>query len=481
MTRLRRLIGRMAGRIPQPERWRLRLGWCALGALGAALCISWFSAFSYPLGPFEVAIRVQFGAGPATEFALPPLGTVAARTHPTPLLIAVALQSVDLPLLQQFASDQSSLQSSLDALNADIRKIVRYFSVRVLLLGLIGAGVAVALVERRRHLAPALLSGWLATIFLLAGIGAATWLHYDIRAFAEPDFSGALRSAPWMLELVEEALLEADHLAERMTAIAGSMSALFAQVRQLQPVVPSPGDQTVLVVADIHTHPAAIGLIRGIVEAFEPAFVIDAGDLTDWGTPWEARLLQELASLPVPYLLVPGNHESPFILAQLAQAPNVILLEYGTVEVAGVTVAGIADPGARHASPRVDPIERQATANALAAMMAALEAPPDILVVHQPQLALPWFGRVPIVIAGHLHQPALQVSEGSVYLNPGSAGAAGLRGLERGTSLPYTLALLHLDKSGDGIRAVAVDQITVSHVTTGFTIERRLIDGGDSP
>jgi len=58
---------------------------------------------------------------------------------------------------------------------------------------------------------------------------------------------------------------------------------------------------------------------------------------------------------------------------------------------------------------------------------------------------------IDVVISGHSHQPRIETVQGVLYLNPGSAGP-------RRFSLPVTLAILELSKSG--VRAVIHDLVT---------------------
>src|SRR5687767_15987356 len=94
----------------------------------------------------------------------------------------------------------------------------------------------------------------------------------------------------------------------------------------------------VLHVSDIHNNPAAFPFLREVAQQFQVEFIIDTGDLTDFGSPLEATIGREIARLPFPYVIVLGNHDSPTVGTALAQLPNVTVLDGNPVTVGGVTL-----------------------------------------------------------------------------------------------------------------------------------------------
>ena len=53
----------------------------------------------------------------------------------------------------------------------------------------------------------------------------------------------------------------------------------------------------------------------------------------------------------------------------------------------------------------------------------------DLVVVHNPRVARQLAPIYPLIITGHTHQQSIEFIDDAVILNPGSSGAAGMRGL----------------------------------------------------
>ena len=101
-------------------------------------------------------------------------------------------------------------------------------------------------------------------------------------------------------------------------------------------------------VGDLHCTRTAQGTFQTLfAKAAETAEVmLLAGDLTDYGTPDEARVLaKELAHLRIPAVAVLGNHDvesgQEAEVRQILRDVGVVLLDGDAVEVAGVGFAGV--------------------------------------------------------------------------------------------------------------------------------------------
>ena len=107
----------------------------------------------------------------------------------------------------------------------------------------------------------------------------------------------------------------------------------------------------------------------------------------------------------------------------------------------------------------------------------------SIVAVHSYEVASFLAGRVPVILHGHDHRLSVREEAGTVVVDAGTTGGAGLRGLASEKAPPLTVALLHFAKrDGESLpELVAVDTIRVSGVGRGFTIERRLISGLREP
>jgi len=100
-------------------------------------------------------------------------------------------------------------------------------------------------------------------------------------------------------------------------------------------------------VGDLHCTESSGGTLRGLfAQANEVAdALLLCGDLTDFGTPKEARILaDELSVVSVPIIAVLGNHDHesgvPDEVRRVLRAAGVQVLDGEAVEVHGVGIAG---------------------------------------------------------------------------------------------------------------------------------------------
>jgi hypothetical protein len=111
------------------------------------------------------------------------------------------------------------------------------------------------------------------------------------------------------------------------------------------------------------------------------------------------------------------------------------------------------------------------------------EAPPDLLLVHNPDVARAFAGRVPVLVSGHTHRQEVEKIKGSIYINPGTTGAAGIRGLAAPAGPRRTVssaAILYFSPPlpGGGKRSsfslTAVDLVNFDPLSGKFGVERQL-------
>lgn len=104
----------------------------------------------------------------------------------------------------------------------------------------------------------------------------------------------------------------------------------------------------VAAVGDLHCTKSSQGTLQPLFsKAAEAAdLLLLAGDLTDYGTPDEARLLaKELSPVRIPTAAVLGNHDvesgKESDVTQILQDVGVVMLDGDAVELAGVGIAGV--------------------------------------------------------------------------------------------------------------------------------------------
>ncbi|MDB5752916.1 MAG: metallophosphoesterase [Ramlibacter sp.] len=101
------------------------------------------------------------------------------------------------------------------------------------------------------------------------------------------------------------------------------------------------------IVGDIHVNKDSAGSLRGFfAQAGEAAdALLLCGDLTDYGTAEEAKILaEELAGVSVPVVAVLGNHDfesgTPEVVCEVLTHAGVRVLDGSACEIEGVGIAG---------------------------------------------------------------------------------------------------------------------------------------------
>lgn len=432
------------------------------------------------VGPFRVELVARLARPGVTTLAFPPFGEVSAATHRRlPVELRLTLAGVDLPALQEWVGENASADVAWSRATGSLRPLIRLFLLRTALLTtVLGAAGGYLVGRRARDAASGALAACL-TVGLLAG-GVA--IQFDQRAFQRPRYEGALEAAPWVVGLLEKSWDKVGDLGTQIEAVARNLSGLSDQLESLAPTTPAPRDLRLLHVSDLHNNPLGVKFITEAVRTFGVDAVVDTGDLTDWGTPLEAGFVRDLAALHVPYFFVPGNHDSPQLLKTLRRQPRLRVLDGRPVKFRGLTLWGVADPSSGRNDPEVaPPDELRALGRTLAEEVEAWPAPPDLIAVHNPILAESLAGRAPVILHGHDHRLKVREVDGSVLIDAGSTGAAGVRGLSEQGETPYSMALLYFSKTPEGYRLRALDTLEVRGRSGGFALNRILVgDGGNA-
>lgn len=455
-----------------PKGWLAELLLVLAGALAA---VNLFGTASFRVAAFDFQVETKLLARPETRIVLPPVGEVAAATHRSPVLFRLTLTNIDpdgLAALLRAGQEQGN-GNLLVALREEGKAHLWPYGLRLVLLAALGGAGGVFCLHRRGW-RPYLRAACLG-VSLLGGILGLAYATFNPAAFANPQYQGALRHAPWIMALAQEAVTDVSLLGKQMRVVSENFSALSQRLRQLDPGTNLEDTLRILHVSDIHNNPAAYELIAKTAASFQVQAVIDTGDITDYGTPLEGQLFTRLRRLGLPYYFVPGNHDSPATLAALAKVEGVKVISAGMVTIRGLRLLAMEDPAAATPEIAVPGPEVMAQAAArLEALLAFQKEPPDLVAVHNPDLARQIVGKVPVILAGHTHRYGLEIKEGTVLINAGSTGAAGLRGLVGKGDVPYSLAVLYWRREGGSWHLVGVDLIRVPGGENGFVLERRI-------
>ena len=462
-----------------------RLTQTAIVILFSALALRFFGTMDTRLGPLDLRLQMRWSVRGETRLVLPPLGQIKADTHGVPVAFCVQLNRIDENLLQSELADQEKPAEYLQTFLPQLRRIFIHFFLVLLLVGA-GAGVMAGMIiwgcANWKRWVRSLLLGAVFTGVVLGGV----MIQYNQQAFDRPRYEGMLEAAPWLLDLVDKGLAQLDTLGRKLEVMAGNLNRLFTQVDQLDPLARADGTLKVVHVSDIHNNPAAYDFLRRVVKGFGADLIIDTGDITDYGTPLEARMAEALAGVGVPYFFVPGNHDAPEAIARLKQIRGIRVLDNGVVTYKGLNILAWRDPTAKTGKLTATAQELRQAAEELTAEFARLEKAPDLVAVHNVTVARGLLGKVPLVLHGHDHRARIYERSGTRVVDAGTTGAAGVRALENVSQdgVPFSLALLHFDpvEDGEGGRAItltAVDLIKVYSLNGRFVLERKVVKGGE--
>ncbi|MDP2211144.1 MAG: metallophosphoesterase [Candidatus Aquicultor sp.] len=455
---------------------RLSSWWVALAAalLASVVFASLFGQSSYDVNGYRLGLSASPSYRGDTELAIPPFGEISARTHGTPLKLRVALERIYPSQISKVANYVDNGGELVEKLEADGKNAFKRFVLRLIAIAALGGALGAALAPRRRLLKAA--AGALTGALFVGSLLLATYRTFDIHAFKQPRYSGALTAAPWAIDAIAKQLGDIAAFRQEIRSIAKNINLFYSKVDAWQPL----RDDTIKVlhVSDFHNNPAAVDLTRRVAIDFKADFIIDTGDITDWGTPIETKLIEGIATLPVPYYFVPGNHDSPETIEYLKSVENVTVLQGAPVEIEGIAVLGIPDPASYVYEVRV-PGEDSMTAmeRRINETIDTMTVEPQVLAVHNAALAGRFFGKVPVVLTGHIHKAQLKEKAAYVMNNAGTTGAAGIRTFQNRKDVPYTLNLLHFERATK--RLVAIDSLTVMGAAREFRLERSLIEWPD--
>jgi len=443
----------------------------AFGAVAAVAALAVTSPTSGRVGPSTVELRATAARSGGTRLSLPPLGAIWARTHASPVALEARVEEIDLDRLQNVLSapdPQARLEANVEH---DLGPLLRSLVVRAIVLAALVGGVAAALLpgRRLRHLPAGSLGGVLAVSLLLV----ATWRGYDTAAFSEPRFEGSLERAPGVLRAVGRHVDDLADVRKRVSTLGRELSSLYGSLAA--PTAPTSGETRLLHVSDVHLNPLGLEIARQLADRFEVDAIVDTGDITSYGYPIEARIADLLVGMPAPYVVVPGNHDSNEVRAALAGVANVQVLD-GVKVLGGVRILGVPDPtftadNALSADEAAD-VKRRAAVDVARRVDAAH---PDVLAVHDPLLAGRSTGRVPLVLAGHLHRRGNRLNGGTRVLTVGSTGATGLGSFTVEGGRAYEAEVLTFT----GGRLAAVDYVSLKGIGGSFRIDRVVVPPPD--
>jgi predicted phosphodiesterase len=443
-----------------------------MGALAALLLLRFVPLPTQDLGPARVRTTARLGGG-NTAVVVPPLGQISANTHSVPMTLGIELVQLDLPRLGVSVSTDAGREALQARIQSDLAGALRRTGGLLVVAGtIIGALTGALIPYRKWKYVLTAGAGGLVAVSTLFGLALVT---FDPKGWDEPKYTGTLARAPDMLEAVNRSLGSLDNLRDRFEVASQRISDLVTLLaRPLDD--PAGGTKAILHVSDIHSNPLGVEVARQLARQFGVSAVIDTGDLTSFGHPVEARVGDLIDGFPVPYVFVPGNHDSTANRAELGRIEEVTLLDGETATVGGLDVLGWADPTFT-ASNRITTEEGNTEREEEASLVttAVEELTPDVLAVHDQRLAEDSYGLVPLVVAGHTHERDSRVEDGTIQLVVGSTGATGLGSFTIQADLPYEAEVIYFR---DGLPS-AVDYVSFRSLGSEFDIQREVLEVGE--
>jgi predicted MPP superfamily phosphohydrolase len=468
-----------------------QIGWglaiIVVAVVGVVLGVLLGGRTESEIGPFTAELQVTPSLVGDAEVHVPPLGALHLDSHDGPAHLTVRFDQLDPNRTEQLISDPDGVARASESAVADVTDGAIKLALRTLAVAVLATLALAALIFRdTRRVA---WCGAFALVITFTSLSAAVGT-FRVNALEEPRYEGLLVNAPAVIGDARRIANRYDEYAAQLQKLVTNVGEIYTTVSTLPVYHSEPGTTRVLHVSDLHLNPTAWTIIETVVEQFAIDVVVDTGDINDWGSEAEASYLAPISRLGVPYVYVRGNHDSALTAATVGRQRNAIVLDNSATTVAGLTIAGIADPRFtpdKESSPTGSNASKQTVervidaGSRLAGTIASSSRVVDVALVHDPASAQPLSGSCPVVLAGHTHQRQVRTlpapsadATPTRLLVSGSTGGAGLRGLEGDDPVPLSLSILYFNA---GRALVAYDDIRVGGTgQSQVTLERHVVD-----
>lgn len=444
---------------------------------GAAIGLFVGGRVTHDVGPFQARLSLVGDLHGGIAVGVPPLGNLSTSAYAGPLRLRVELVQIRQAEARQLLRDPAKLAGLEDSAAHDVQVALIRLTIQAVLAAIAGAALLTALVYKRRK--EPLIAAGLTTVMLavVAGIGALTW---STKALTEPRYTGLLTNAPAMVGDARDVVNRFDVYRKELAGLITNTSRLFSAVATLPTYRPDESTIRVLHVSDIHLNPSAFNVIASVEKQFKVNFIVDTGDITDYGTTPETSFVKQIRNLGIPYVFIRGNHDSAATANAVARRSNAIVLNgFKPIKVDGLTIIGTRDPrftpDKQTRDDDASSAKIQSAGRQLAGLVKRMKTKPDITLLHDPASATPLKNKVPLILAGHLHHREEQMLGKTRVLVEGSTGGAGLRGLEHEQPTPLECSVLYFDAGTHQLEAY--DDITLGGIgETEASVQRHLVE-----
>jgi predicted phosphodiesterase len=409
-----------------------------------------------------------------------------------PVRLHVDLRTVDRETVQRVADGASF---NVQDVRAEARDHIAAY-LRALIAIVVGTAGALGLLAAfavRHRTGPRLRYTTATALTTAVAIGVGLVVLLPPRgAIDEPQYYAFGPDIPRALEAVEAAQRSSRALDQELDAQLVGLARLVTRPSERTPLIDRPA---ITVASDLHNNFLAIPILENASDG-GPLFFI--GDLTDRGSPIEARLVRRVVNLGHPFVFVSGNHDSDSLQRDLASRGAVVLTDRGRlnrdgsygdtiVDVRGLRVAGYSDPFERRAGEnfrdRYQPTPTPAMKDAFTAWLLPKIGQLDVVMVHEPALIEPALAALKddppdhplVILTGHTHSAYIERYPGVTVINGGSVGAGGTGNLTEPTDLGVARFIYTAEPS---FQPLAADLVEIDPGTGSATARRERLDAG---
>lgn len=461
-----------------PKKKQFKAGTIALKIVFSLLLMILFiqllGPVSFSAGAFEFEVCLKLPGQGRTFIYFPPLGKVAAATHWAPLDFHLLLKNIYLEELATLSGNIPFMNFWSGDLFREIKiSITKYIFFLFLLVFLLGM-VSPLIFSRRRVGKREMFLMGLINLVVLASLVSTAFLSYDSAAFLEAEYQGTLEAAPWVLHVLQEGKDIVENIGVQFAEVVKNISFLEKEMGKNNLLDEPQNMIRVLHVSDIHNNPAAFDFICRIADTFNVHLIIDTGDLVDYGTDWELEFFcRNFQKIKIPYVFIPGNHDSLPVIEQLQKYKNVTVLENGEIEINGLKITALADPASSSSAPSLS--DEKLLEEKARQLAENVDGSDDVTIIaaHNPQLFKYLRKDGNLLLGGHLHRPYIKKNEEYIEINAGTTGASGIRGLQN-MKINFSLVLLNFSYAEQEQRFVpfSADLIKVDQFPLNFSLER---------